>query len=53
MKRVLKVGVIVALVGYCSFAAFNPETRTAVVLLSNYGDAFAHDHSLNRVGMKS
>ena len=38
--------------GYYSFAGFDPKHKTAVVLLSNYGDAFASDHSIDSIGLK-
>ena len=38
--------------GYYSFAAFDAQHKTAVVLLSNYGDAFANDHSIDKMGME-
>jgi serine-type D-Ala-D-Ala carboxypeptidase/endopeptidase len=37
--------------GYYSFAAFDPKHKTAVVLLSNYGDAFANDHSIDKIAL--
>lgn len=38
--------------GYRSFAGFDAEHKTAVVLLSNYGDAFANDDSLDKMGVE-
>ena len=38
--------------GYYSFAAFDPKHKTSVVLLSNYGDAFANDHSIDGIALK-
>ncbi|HTD88228.1 MAG TPA: serine hydrolase domain-containing protein, partial [Candidatus Binatia bacterium] len=34
--------------GYRTFAGFDPQQRTAVVILSNYGDAFANDDSVDK-----
>jgi CubicO group peptidase (beta-lactamase class C family) len=38
--------------GYRSFAGFDPKHKTAVVLLSNYGDAFANDDPLDKMGFE-
>jgi len=38
--------------GYFSFVGFIPGHRVGVVLLSNYGDAFAGDFSLDSMGME-
>ena len=38
--------------GYRSFAGFDPRHKTAVVLLSNYGDAFANDNSIDKMGFE-
>lgn len=38
--------------GYRSFLGFDPAHQTGVVVLSNYGDAFAGDESVDRLGME-
>jgi serine-type D-Ala-D-Ala carboxypeptidase/endopeptidase len=38
--------------GYRSFIGFDPKHKTAVVLLSNYGDAFANDNSIDKMGFE-
>jgi len=38
--------------GYCSFVSFDPRHRVGVVILSNYGDAFAGDNSVDQMGME-
>jgi CubicO group peptidase (beta-lactamase class C family) len=38
--------------GYATFAAFDRENGTAVVILSNYGDAFSGDDSVDAMGME-
>ena len=38
--------------GYRSFAGFDPQQKTAVVILSNYGDAFANDDSIDKMGFE-
>ncbi|HZO85209.1 MAG TPA: serine hydrolase domain-containing protein [Verrucomicrobiae bacterium] len=38
--------------GYRSFVGFDPQNNTAVVLLSNYGDAFANDDSIDKMGIE-
>lgn len=38
--------------GFRSFAGFDPKHKTAVVLLSNYGDAFANDDSIDKMGFE-
>lgn len=38
--------------GYRSFTGFDPKHKTAVVLLSNYGDAFANDDSIDKMGFE-
>src|SRR5690606_18358058 len=38
--------------GYRSFFAFERKTGVAVVLLSNTGDAFAQDESIDRMGLE-
>jgi D-alanyl-D-alanine-carboxypeptidase/D-alanyl-D-alanine-endopeptidase len=38
--------------GYRSFAGFDRRHKTAVVLLSNYGDAFAGDDSIDKMGFE-
>jgi serine-type D-Ala-D-Ala carboxypeptidase/endopeptidase len=38
--------------GYRSFAGFDPKNKTGVVLLSNYGDAFANDDSIDKMGIE-
>ncbi len=38
--------------GYRSFAGFDPKNKTAVILLSNYGDAFANDDSIDKIGIE-
>jgi CubicO group peptidase (beta-lactamase class C family) len=37
--------------GYCSLFAFEPETGTAVVFLSNTGDAYGGDAGIDRMGI--
>jgi CubicO group peptidase (beta-lactamase class C family) len=38
--------------GYMSFCGFDRANQNGVVLLSNYGDAFAGDFALDRMGME-
>ena len=38
--------------GYRTFCGFDPEHKTAVVVLSNYGDAFANDDSVDKMGFE-
>ena len=38
--------------GYRSFCGFDRKHKTAVVLLSNYGDAFANDSSIDKMGFE-
>ncbi len=38
--------------GYYSFLAFDREHQVGVVLLSNYGDAFAGDNTLDKAGLE-
>ena len=38
--------------GYVSFIGFDPEHQTGVVILSNYGDAFAGDDSVDRMSLE-
>ncbi len=38
--------------GYVSFVGFDKEHQVGVVILSNYGDAFAGDNSVDKMGMK-
>ncbi|HKQ38019.1 MAG TPA: serine hydrolase domain-containing protein [Verrucomicrobiae bacterium] len=38
--------------GYRTFVGFDPQQKTAVVLLSNYGDAFANDDSIDKMGFE-
>jgi CubicO group peptidase (beta-lactamase class C family) len=38
--------------GYRSFAGFDREHKTAVIVLSNYGDAFANDDSVDKIGIE-
>jgi serine-type D-Ala-D-Ala carboxypeptidase/endopeptidase len=38
--------------GYRSFAGFDAQNGTAVVVLSNYGDAFANDDSVDKMGFE-
>jgi serine-type D-Ala-D-Ala carboxypeptidase/endopeptidase len=38
--------------GYYSFIAFDPKHRVGVVILSNYGDAFAGDTTVDQMGME-
>jgi serine-type D-Ala-D-Ala carboxypeptidase/endopeptidase len=38
--------------GYRSYVGFDKANKTGVVVLSNYGDAFAGDSSVDKVGMK-
>ena len=38
--------------GYRSFVGFDKTHQTGVVVLSNYGDAFAGDNSVDTMGMK-
>ena len=38
--------------GYRTFCGLDPEHKTAVVLLSNYGDAFANDDSIDKMGFE-
>jgi len=38
--------------GYRTFVGFDPHQKTAVVLLSNYGDAFANDDSIDKIGFE-
>lgn len=38
--------------GYRSFAGFDSQNNTAVVVLSNYGDAFANDDSVDKMGIE-
>jgi len=37
--------------GYVSFIGFDADHQTGVVILSNYGDAFAQDDSVDRMAM--
>ena len=38
--------------GYRCFAGFDREHKTAVIVLSNYGDAFANDDSVDKMGIE-
>lgn len=38
--------------GYVSFIGFDRQHQTAVVLLSNYGDAMANDNSLDKLSLE-
>lgn len=38
--------------GYRSFVGFDKSNQTGVVVLSNYGDAFAGDSSVDKMGMR-
>ena len=38
--------------GYVSFIGFDQENQTGVVVLSNYGDAFANDASVDEMGVR-
>ena len=38
--------------GYVSFIGFDPEHRTGMVILSNYGDAFAGDDSVDKMSFE-
>src|SRR5438309_4829652 len=38
--------------GYVSFIGFDPEHQIGVILLSNYGDAFAGDDSVDRMSLE-
>lgn len=38
--------------GFISFVGFDPRHKTGLVLLSNYGDAMAGDHSLDKMGFE-
>jgi len=38
--------------GYVSFIAFDRQNHVGVVILSNYGDAFAGDNTIDQMGME-
>ena len=38
--------------GYVSFVGFDKQNQVGVVILSNYGDAWARDSSVDQMGMK-
>jgi CubicO group peptidase (beta-lactamase class C family) len=38
--------------GYYSFIAFDRQNHVGVVILSNYGDAFAGDNTIDQIGME-
>jgi serine-type D-Ala-D-Ala carboxypeptidase/endopeptidase len=38
--------------GYISYIGFDPAKQTGIVILSNYGDAFANDHSVDEMAIR-
>jgi hypothetical protein len=38
--------------GYISFIGFDREKQTGIVILSNYGDAFANDNSVDEMAIR-